>query len=303
MINLKEILKGFTDEKQQEFISFLNKKNKRKDAKNIELTKLLLTDKLNLKEVCLELYKTNNKVAFHGLRKRLFDSIIEFTANSNLKEENSIDMKLIKLISSARTFLQKGQFKVGYKILEKAEDTAKENQLFTILNEIYHSKIEYAHKFNPEKIDVYVDKYRSNLKNYQLEEELNIAYSKIRIALNEIQYQNKNINIKTLINNALKGQNIIISDSLSFKTLYQLIQITSISSSQNFEYWNIESFLIETYNIVKNHKSKDKQLFYHIEVLYLISNTLFRNKKFNESLKYLDEMHNYMQNQNNKYCC
>ena len=40
---------------------------------------------------------------------------------------------------------------------------------------------------------------------------------------------------------------IIISDSLSFKSLYQIIQITSISSAQKFDYWNIEQFIIDTY--------------------------------------------------------
>jgi hypothetical protein len=41
-------------------------------------------------------------------------------------------MQLITNILYARTFLQKGQITIGYKVLNKAEIIAKEYQLFTI---------------------------------------------------------------------------------------------------------------------------------------------------------------------------
>ena len=145
MINLKEILTSLPKDKQQEFISYLEKKNKRKDAKNCQLVQLLLTDNHSSKEISEKLYGTQNKVALHALRKRLFQSLIDFTANISMKEENSIDIQLIKHILSARSFLQKEQIKIGYQILDKAIIVAKEYQLFTILNEIYHTKIQYAY--------------------------------------------------------------------------------------------------------------------------------------------------------------
>ena len=301
MINLKDIITSFSHEKQQEFISFLDKKNKRKDAKNIELVKVLITYNLSSTEICNRIYKKNNKPALHALRKRLFKSIIDFTANSNLKEENSIDMQLIKYILSARTFFKKGKFNIGYRILNKAEIVAKEHYLFTILNEIYHTKIQYAYEIPSLDIEKLIIDFNENQKQYQLEEKLNIAYARIRKAINEVNHQNKIIDIKSMIENTLTECNILPYNSLSFKSLYKLIQITNISSSQNFDYWNIESFLIETYKLIKKHKSKEKQLFYHIEILYLISNTLFRNKKFSESLEYLKQMKLYMLENKGKY--
>lgn len=301
MINLKEIIHSFTDEKKQEFITYLERKNKRTDTKNIQLTHLLIADDLSSKEICFQLYKKDNKPALHALRKRLFESIINFTANSNLKEENSVDMQLIKFIIAARTFLQKEQFVIGYKILEKAEIIAKEKQLFTILNEVYHSKIQYSYVFPSLNIDKVITAFKENQQQLLLEEELNIAYAKIRKTLQEVQHQQKIIDIKAMIEDVLEEHQIKISNSLSFKSLYQILQITNISSSQNFDYWNIESFILETYQLIKKHASKEKQLFYHLEILYLIANILFRNKKFTQSLKYLELMHTYMQQQKRKY--
>ncbi|WP_445750120.1 hypothetical protein [Polaribacter sp.] len=301
MINLKEIIHSFTLEKQQEFISFLEKKNKRTDTKNIQLIKLLIANELSSKEICHQLYKADNKIAFHALRKRLFQSIIDFTANTNLKEENSIDMQLIKYIISARTFLLKGQYNIGYKILEKAEIIAKEHQLFTILNEIYHTKIQYSYTISSIETDQFIIDFKENQQHLLLEEELNIAYAKIRKALQEVNHKHKIIDIKSMIESVLEAHQIKISNSLSFKSLYQLIQITNISTAQNFEYWHIESFLLEIYQLIQNHKSKDKQLFYHIEILYVIANTLFRNKKFDASIDYLELMHVHMKKNKGKY--
>lgn len=301
MINIKNIIHSFTEEKQQNFISYLDKKNKRKDAKNIQFVKLLISDNFSSKEISNKLYKKDNKVALHALRKRLFQSLIDFTANTNIKEENSIDISLVKYIVSARAFLKQGQYEVGYKILDKAEIIANEHQLYAILNEIYHTKIEYSHRINSINYDDLIHKFKENQKQHQLEETLNIAYAKIRITLKEIQYQQKVIDIQSMIEKVLAENSISISNALSFKSLYQIIQILNISSSQNYEYWNIEAFLLEAYKVLKNHKTKDKQLFYHIEVLYVIANTLFRNKKFSSSLKYLELMNLYMYKNKNKY--
>lgn len=301
MINFKEIFNTFSDERLHEFIKYLDKKNKRKDAKNIDFVKLIVQDNLSSIEICLKLYKKENKIALHALRKRLFNSLIDFTANTNFKEESSIDILLIKYIVAARSFLKQGQYNVGYKILDKAEILANDQQLYSILNEIYHTKIEYAHHKTSINLDDIIKKFTKNQDQHHLEEKLNIAFAKIKITLNDIQYQKKIIDIKLVIENVFKENSIIISEVFSFKSLYQIIQIINISSSQNYEYWNIETFLLDTYQVLKNHKAKDKQLFYHIEVLYIISNTLFRNKKFNDSLEYLELMNIYLYKNKKKY--
>ena len=227
--------------------------------------------------------------------------MIDFTANSSINEENSIDILLIKQLISANAFLKKGQFKIGFQILNKTKIIAKEHQLFSILHEIYHTKIEYAHTDLQLNIDDLVSEFKENEQQLFLQENLNIAYAKIKNALLKAN-QNKNvIDIKVMIETTLKEQNVVISEALSFKSLCQLMQVSAISSFQKFDYWSIEDFIVSTYALIKNHTSRIKQLYYHIEILYLIANTLFRNKKFDTSLAYLEEMQTYMQKNKGKY--
>ncbi|MGB3607926.1 hypothetical protein [Psychroserpens sp.] len=301
MTDLNAIISTFSTEEEQQFISYLERKNKRNDTKNVQLFLLLKNDDYTSKDICQSLYGNYRKDAYHALRKRLYQSLIEFIANKNLLQESSVDMQIIKYILSSRTFLAYNQPKIAYDILDKAELLAKEYHLFPILNEIYHTKIQYAYLNPSVDLEKLIADFRSNQKQHYIEEELNLVYAKLRHTLNDINYKGKIINFKTILENVLSEHNISISKSLSFKSLYQLITIVSLSAAVTNDYLKIESFLIKTYQKIVKHKRKEHQLLYHIQVVYLIANTHFRNKKFKESLDYLNKMDALMIQQRKKH--
>ena len=189
MNDLNQIIDTFSSDEKQQFISFLEKKNKRKDAKNIQLFKLLSKNELDSTSICIKLYSSNKKDAYHALRKRLYQSIIDFIANLSLSEENSANMQIIKLILASRTFLFHRQYKVAYKLLDKAEVLAKEQFLFPYLNEIYHTKIQHAHTNPNIDLNQLITTFKNNQKKHFLEEELNIVYAKIRTTINNMTYK------------------------------------------------------------------------------------------------------------------
>lgn len=295
MIALKSIIDTFNPEDQQKFIAYLQQKNKRKDTKNIQLFKLMTHPELDSKSICKHLYNEDNCNAYHALRKRLFQSLIDFTANKNLEDENSIDMQIIKYILASRTYLLQKNYDIAYKILDKAERLADEHLLYPILNEIYHTKIQYAPN-NP-KIDLeqLIVKQKENQKKHQLEDQLNIVYAKLKSVLNTISYEGKVIDFEKELESILADYSIEIDQSLSFKSLYQILAIANISALVTNKYFEIENFVLKSYNILKEKKDTNKQLYYQIHIVYIIANTLFRNKKFEASLQYISEMEELMQ--------
>ena len=301
MIDLNIIVSTFSNDDRQRFIVHLEKKNKRNDTKNIQLFNYLIKDELSSKDICFKLYGTQKKDAYHALRKRLYQSIIDFVANSSLQEENSIEMQIIKYILASRAFLQNKQYKVAYKILNKAKILAKEYFLFSLLNEIYHTKIQYAHTNPDENLDLLISKLKRNETNIHLEGELNIVYAKIRQTLNSITYKGEVLDFQSILSNTFKEHGISIRDSMSFKSLYQLVSIASISAFVSKDYLKIEPFLIDTYKSILEYKNKENQRFYHIQILYAIANALFRNKKFDESIHYLELMYEQMILNRKKY--
>ena len=159
MNNIKQIIATFSKEQQQDFIAYLKKQNKRRDTKNIALFKLLLNENLSTTDVCMTLYGTKKSQAYHALRKRLFKSIIHFSANSSLQNESSIQMDVIKYLLAARSYLQNKHYKTAYKILNKAEAIAQEHQLFALLNEIYNTQVQFAHNLPNLDLNVLIETY------------------------------------------------------------------------------------------------------------------------------------------------
>lgn len=290
MLALKAIIETYNKEEQQQFVNYLKTKNKRSDTKNIKLFQLLGQSELDSKSICRTLYKVDNCNAYHALRKRLFQSLIEFTANKNLEDENSIDIQIIKYVLASRSYLIQKNYDIAFKILDKAERLAEDHMLFPILNEIYHTKIQYAPNYPKVDLDILIKKQRENQKKHQLEDQLNVVYAQLKTVLNSIAYEGKVVDFESELQNILKNYNIQLDDSLSFKSLYQILAIANISAFVTNTYYEIEGFVLKSYNLLKEKKETNKQLFYQIHIVYIIANTLFRNKKFEESLRYIKEM-------------
>lgn len=287
-MKIEQLIKSFSTEDCKKFISFLQKKNRRTDVKNVVLFKLLYKEELNSEEICKQLYpKALKKDAYHALRKRLYESVINFLASENLEEENTDKVAVIKYILVAKSFLQQKQFSLGFSILNKATVIAKEYQLYAYLNEIYHVKIEYADMNLQEPLDELIHQFKENQQLYILEEELNIVYAKIKDILRKISNEGAVIDFQKIVLGILNEQQITIDSMMSFKSLYKLLTIASISAFVTKDYLQVESFMLEMYALLKEHPNKEKGRFYHIQVLYMIANTLFRTKQFEKSMEFL----------------
>ncbi|WP_075340310.1 hypothetical protein [Tenacibaculum agarivorans] len=300
-MSLETVISSFSTDDYSRFLTFLNKKNKRTDVKNIELFRLVYTGELSSQEMCEQLYPNQKKDAYHALRKRLYESLIDFLASINLEEENSEKVEVIKYILVARSFLEQGQLVLGFKLLDKAKIIAQDYQLYPYLNEIYHLKIQYAHSNEKESLNDLILEFNKNRELARLEEELNIVYAKVRAILNKITTKGEVVDFQKIVLKILHEQNIDIDETLSFKSLYQLLTIASISAFVSKDYLQVESFMLDMYALLKEHPNKERERFYHIHVLYMIANTLFRTKQFEKSLTFLELMNAEILKNKRKY--
>ena len=302
MIAIDVIISQFSTEEQQEFVKYLNYKNKRHDTKNVQLFQLLLAN-YPAKEIPKKLYGKDNKTAYHGLRKRLWSSLVDFMATQSLTHEVSDELEITKRILVARNLLLQKQFKTAYKILDKAEKKARDILHFSLLNEVYHTQIQYAHKTSyAPPLEVLIEKCTANQQDFLQEEKLNMAYAVIQENLQKVVYKGEVISFQTLIQETYERFGISKEIGLSYKSLYQLAQIINSVAAVNKTYFAVEPFILENYKDISNRlKQTDKHLFYHIKVLYLIANIFFRKKEFAQSLYYLDFMRAAMEQQKQRY--
>lgn len=294
---LEDIISIMNDNDKKAFISYLDKKNKRNDVQNIKLFKLLQTDDINSKN---KIKKGND--AYHALRKRLYDSLIDFMANRTFEKDTSDEHEVLRLLVVSRTFFEHKLVKTAYKCLAKAEAKALRLENFNLLNEIYQAQIQFAHLDPGFDLDNVLHKFKANRVKRNAEEQLNLAYAYVRKELSEIYHKGKIVNLYDLITDALQKFGISLDDVLTFKSLYQILFVANEYASIHNDYSLVEPFLKKAYSfIAKNEQLAERHLYYHIYILYFMANIHFRNRRYSLSKEYLELMHRQMGKQNVEY--
>ncbi|WP_291143158.1 hypothetical protein [Flavobacterium sp. UBA7680] len=288
------------DVEKKAFIQYLSKKNKRKDTVNIELFNSLKTDDIKFKNNTLENKKSTD--AYHALRKRLYDNMINFMANRSFENDSSEENTILRFIVVSRLFFEHKLIKTAFKCLAKAEHIALSIEHFSLLNEIYLTQIQFAHFNLSEPIEKIIAKSKANKKQLEYEEQLNLGYAVLRRELAAIYHEGRIVDFQALIKNTIETHGISLKQGLTFKSLYQILFIANEYASINNNYSLIQPFVVKSYRFIsKKTDLTDRHLYYHIYILYFIANFYFRNGQFTESLNYLNLMFTELQKQSDKY--
>ena len=296
MNNISSIISTLSLDDKKKFILGLRKRNKRNDTKNIELFLLLDTTEPN-ENLDLILYGKRAKGAYHALCKRLHDTLIDFIASKNIEEASSKEISALKLVLVARIFFQQQQISIALKTLAKAELIAKKHSLYKTLNEVYQLQLAHAHLHHSISFEEVLQKFQKNERNIDQEENLNLFYAAVQ---NELTH--KNPRLSDIIERNLNAYNISITKNLSYQSLFKILQISNQVANVTRNYYDILEFIERARkNIENSENTLDEDLYYHIQILYYLSNTYFRIKKFKKSAIYIQRMHDHMNLQHQKY--
>ncbi len=296
MNNISAIVATLSTEDKKKFVLELKQRNKRNDTKNIDLFKLLDTHN-PVENPDVVLYGKNAKGAYHALCKRLHDSLIDFVASKKIEGESSKEISVLKLILASRTFFQHNQVSIAFKTLAKAALIAEKYSLYSNLNEVYQLQLTHAHLNNSVDFHELLKKYQSNRHNIVQEENLNLFYAAIQDELTH-----KSPVLSDIIERNLNLYHISITKNLSYQSLFKILQISNQVANVTRNYYDILNFIENARKQIDISEGvHHEDLYYHIQILYYLSNTYFRIKKFEKSAISLKAMYQYMQLQNHKY--
>lgn len=296
MNTLKQLIHIFSEEERKQFLVYLKKKNRRGDTKNVQLFQLIAQGKTN--DIDRKLYGKPNRNAYHALSKRLQDALIDFVATQSFAGETSEELAILKLLLASRIFFEQKQYKIAFKTLARAENQAMEYDIYAILNEIYHTKIQYAHLHPTLELTQCIEASQKNLASFLQEQQMNNVYATIK---NKIQKE-PNLPINTIIEDAFKHFNSNIDKTLTYKSLFQLMNVTVTAANLQHNYYEIVPFMNRLFSIVSEKKELiNKHLYYHLEISLLMAGMHFRNKNFSTSTSILKSMLNDLKLQNGKY--
>ena len=289
MSTLNDLFLILSQEEQAQFVRYLNTRNRRSDVRNVELFEAMLNEKED------RLKSKIGSNAYNVLRNRLKHRMIDFIAQSTMQKEGSTENELSKFFITAKRLLKREKTESAFKLLLKLEKDARHFENYTLEGEIQQLLIEYAHISGAPNLE---ELNQRSTKNYQLQRahtNLNLAYARIRMAYQAVEYQGEHVDLAKLLNTTFAE--FAISDEIAygFSSLHQLVQLTDIYGAYSNSYHEINLFFIDKLRDLQGGKSDNEQnLHYHIEILYVIANIYFRKKDFGTSSRFLAQMKEQM---------
>ena len=269
---------------------------KRKDILLFDLLKKLPDDQPD-DAVFSKLYsESEDRGAYYRLKNRLLKEINSSLVQFYCFEENGHDV--YSELSLSKIFIKKNNFQLANYHLLKAEKIGLASQNWSLLDIIYTELINLSTEYVATSPEEYIAKREKNqiqLKDTRtLDDSLAVVVYKLK--------RNQNQNVSHIKNDAEEILTNAISDlrnkkeyknNLGFKTkLYNAVS-RLLLSQQDFK--TLEKYVLSTYKeFVKNKHFSKSNHDIKLQMLAYLCNTLFVNKKYEDSLQYIELLNNAM---------
>jgi hypothetical protein len=271
------------------FINRTEKEGDRKDELLFDHIKKQYPD-YDEGKILKKLYASEDKNALYRLKNRLLEDIGKSLA------VNYYDETVLNYISNnlllARLFRQKGQYKIAFYYLGKAEKKATEKENIDWLDIIYGDFIQLSHEtldINPEE---YIRKRKENRSKLNKVQEIDDILAALIYRIRSSQnFAKQNTEILDLlqktVNDFSKSKEVKTSPVLRFKIYDSVSRI--LLQQQNFV--SLEKYLLKTYSEFSNERlfnqnNHDTKL----QMLTYLINSLFKNGKIDLSLEYAKQL-------------
>ncbi|MEM7370684.1 MAG: hypothetical protein AAF587_18875 [Bacteroidota bacterium] len=294
MDKLKVILRTLSPEDHKELKGFVQRQKPKKQRKDLELLALLTEDKAYTSQQIVEkLYpKNNNQTAYHALRKRLIHQLTDFIVLKRRQEDPTTASTVMGMISLAQHLFAKRADKLAWEMARKAEKMARAHEQYDLLNAIFNLQIEHADLEGADALDQILQKRNANKLLADEDERARIANSVITQKLAEVRLKGKDLNFDHTIKEVLEVYHLTEAVSKHPRLLYNLMFIARSAVVANKDFYTFEPYIIDTYQkLAESHGFPPQHHAYQLRFLYMIAHVLYRNKKFEQSVRYLDQMH------------
>ncbi|MBD79813.1 MAG: hypothetical protein CL840_12940 [Crocinitomicaceae bacterium] len=292
MDTIHQIISTFDEEDVVSFRRFLKRTKGNEDRKDLQLFNLFIAKgEESSKEFSALLYPEGNNASYQAVRKRLTKLLTRFIALKLLDNDSSEASMVLSLVNMARYLFSHNLSSLGWKYLLKAEKAALKNDLFEILNSIYVLQIQYLQAESGTSYETLIKKWKANKKRLEINEQGEIALSLVTDKIKQAQQSGEFEDIDKLIKNALKDLNLNENYLLQPRFVYNVASMNRRRMLLDKDYFNLEPFIIKQFELINGQVGfQKKHNYYKLGFLYMISHTLYRNKKFDLSLEYLAQL-------------
>ena len=292
MDNIKEIIQTLSADDVKEFRVFCNRQKRLKERKDLRLFEILSQDQdYKPNQIIDMLYDKPNKNAYHSVRKRLLRNLADFIMVKRMDNDNSSASNIMGLMSLVRYLFEHKSNRLAWNFLKKAEELAINNEQFDLLNGIFNIMIEHNNpKFGRDLKDL-IHRKTENKKRVDEDERALIAHALISKKLYEHKVEGTKADFNRLVRKVLKDYKLSEAVLERPKLLYNMLSIVRSGALATKDYSTFEPYIIEHYHAVKDKNGFSPSThIYKLHILYMLAHVLYRNRKFEETITYLQEL-------------
>ena len=293
MDDLKLTIETLTEEDRRELATFIRRQKKKKSRKDLDLYRLLQQQKKYSAEELIKLLYPDapNPVAYYALRKRLQRHLTDFILLKRMEEDITAASPITGLMSLANYLFDAGIDRLAWNHLRKAEKLAQANEQYGLLNAVYNLQIEKADSEYADPLDEIILKRNQNKLIADEDERANIASSIINLRLRAVRQQGSSMHFNKIIKEVLQTYNLSEAVSQRPSLLYKLMSIARSAILARKDFLSFEPYIINQYQEMEQRQGfKKAHQYYKLRLLYMISHVLYRNKKFEKSVAYLEQL-------------
>ncbi len=296
MDKIKEIIRTLNVDDVREFRSFIHRQKKKKGRKDLELFEYLLVKDSTKPEFMVSHLKVPNKEAYYAIRKRLIRHLTDFIVLKRMDADPTTAAPVMGFISLARYLFDKKTHRLAWFYLHKAEKLAKAHDQFDLLNNIYLLQIEKSPSEFGMNVPEIIQKYKDNRKLLEEDERVIFAHAVIREKVQERRIEGRNFKFIRAIHQVLTEYELTEVVTKRPRLLYNLVAIVRSMALVQQDFYDFEPYIIAQYKAAESQYGFSRhQHFYKLSLLYMIAHVLYRNRKFPESLAYLEQLYTNME--------
>ena len=268
------------------FIKRTNDNDSRKDELLFDLIKKQYDVKYDEDEVFKKIYDSDNKNPFYRLKNKLQDDI---GLSLTFFHFNSTDVNIVlKEVFLAKIFFDKNAWAISKYFLNKAEKRAAEIENYDLLDLIYTEFIKLSHEVLDVDPETYVNKRIQNKKKLDEIRELDNILAVVIYKIRSAQTFNTSIqSIDTLLEEKIKQLATDTTHEHSTQIKLRIYHSISRMLLLKHDYEKLEEYLLKSYSTFEKEKLFNKTNHdTKLQMLTYICNTLFKTKKYQQSLEY-----------------
>jgi len=290
---LDSLVIHLSDDEQKEFSSYLARNSRSQLEPKLFL--LLASHKqLRPSEMSVALYGSLNMNAYYSMRKQLIEQIFNFIVVQRLKLEADAACGVFAMVTVGRFMLEKNAFPLAGHYLKKAEQIAIKNHQYEELESIYKLLVTHSRVLELD-LDEVSAAWEKNTSHYATFRKLTIASAFIRNKMEKAKLHAHPIDPEQMIDEVMGQIQLTDVEANNPAFLHTIISLARSAFASTKEYQKLEPYAIRIYNRLKKNDAfgpNDVQL--EISFLFIIAHTLYRNRKFEASIEWLNKMENLL---------